>query len=322
MDVSNTKVFRDASTYPYVLVLQKEPNASTRDNNTIEARKVSVEESLQSLENFYEIEQKSFLKSPNLIFSINFTREITRILDKVNDSSLVLEDLCEMKDGIHTGNVREKLILDNKANDQCKRLLTAESIDRYSIDWKGLWVDYRKDVIDEAKNEYASLRDQRLFEAPEKLLTALFGLRPEVAYDSERFYANNSVKIILAKNKDVNLKYVMAVLNSTLMAFYYRTFYSATHVGSGYIQFYPQDFLRLPIKKPTEAQLSAIVELVDQFLTLKKRVIENKDMMNGDAKQLEEEVRRMDSAIDDMVYKTYGITESEKLTIVNCLPNQ
>jgi len=319
IDVSNIDVFRDASTYPYIMILQKERDKTERKNNAVRVKRVSADAELKSTEGFYEINQASFFKSPNYIFSLDFTTEITKILDKMTAASKALGEICEMKDGIHTGNVRDKLILDYKKNDKCQKLITAESIDRYSIKWNRLWVDYRKDVIDRDRGEYGSLRDQRIFEATEKLFTALFGLRPEVAYDNERFYANNSVKIILAKDKDVNLKCVLAILNSNLMTFYYRTFFASTHVRGGYIQFYPQDFLRLPIKKPSENEQADLTKLVDKMLSLNKRINEFSDKKTDERTRLEEEVKKTDAEIDELICKIYGITEDEKKTIWDSL---
>jgi adenine-specific DNA-methyltransferase len=315
IDVSNIDVFRDASTYPYIIILQKESNKDERENNVIQVRKISTETELKEPENFFRISQASFMKSSNYIFSLDFTGEITKILDKVNCESLPLGEMCEMKDGIHTGNIRGKLILDQKKNNECKRLITAESINRYSVKWQGLWVDYRKKVINRDKGEYGSLRDPRIFEAPEKLLTALFGLRPEVAYDNKRLYANNSVKIILAKDKDVNLKCVLAMLNSNLMMFYYRTFFSSTHVRGGYIQFYPQDFLRLPIKKISERERTELTKSVDKMLSLNEHFNKLGEKKTDERMKLEDEMKKTDSEIDDLVYKIYGISEGERRVI-------
>jgi len=319
IDVSNIDVFRDASTYPYIMILQKEINKAERESNVIQVRKVSAETELKGTENFFRIDQTSFMKPPNYIFSLDFTTEVTKILDKVNSESLPLGEKCEMKDGIHTGNVREKLILDQKKNEECKKLVTAESINRYSVKWNGLWVDYRKEVINKDKGEYGSLRNPRIFEASEKLFTALFGLRPEVAYDNKRLYANNSVKIILAKDKDVNLRCVLAMLNSSLMMFYYRTFFSSTHVRGGYIQFYPKDFLRLPIKKTSEKERTELAKLVDKILSLNEHLNELGDKKTDERTKLEDEIKKTDSEIDEMVYKIYGITESERKTIESSL---
>jgi len=319
VDVSNIDVFKDASTYPYIMILQKEQNKIKRDSNVIKVKRVFADTELKSMEEFSKIKQASFLESPNYIFSIDSTAKISRILDVIKSESVPLGEICEMKDGIHTGNIRDKLILDHKENDDCKRLITAESIDRYSIKWNGLWVDYRRELIDTKKKEYGSLRNPRIFEASEKLLTALFGLRPEVAYDDGRLYANNSVKIVLARDKDMNLKWILAILNSNLMAFYYRILFAPTHVRGGYIQFYPKDFLRLPIKKIKQEKRNDLTKLVDEILSLNIHLSNFGDKKTSDTAKIEEEIKKTDAKIDELVYELYGLTGEEIRIVENSL---
>jgi len=319
LDVSHMDVFKDASTYPYIVILQKESNKSKRKNNIIIVKKVMDENKLREDDAVYQIKQSFFHETPNLVFSIDVTAETTSILEKISSSSVALKEICEMKDGIHTGNVRDKLILDNKINKNCKKLITAESINRYSLKWNNLWVNYDATVIDRKKGEYGSLRDPRIFEAPQKLITALFGLRPEVAYDNERFYANNSIKIILPRNENINLKYIMAILNSNLINFYYRTFFASTHVRGGYIQFYPQDFLKLPIKQASKSEQQSIITYVDKMLSLNKRLNEIGDKKTDERQRVEREINNTDAEIDKLVYDLYNITKEEKKIIEESL---
>lgn len=277
LDVSHMNVFKDASTYPYVIILQKEPNKSKREKNLITIKKAIDEHNLGDSNEVYQIKQASFYKLPKFIFSINLTSEILGILDKIDSSSVTLNELCEMKDGIHTGNVRDKLLLNNKINENCKKLVTAECVDRYSLKWGGRWVNYDATLINKEDREYGSLRNQRIFEASEKLITALFGLRPEVSYDNKHFYANNSIKIILPKKKNIDLKYIMSILNSALLNFYYRIFFASTHVRGDYMQFYPQDFLKLPIRQIPEIQQKPLIELADRMLSLNRELNEISD---------------------------------------------
>lgn len=310
IDVSNIQVFRDASTYPYIIILRKERSQKERVTNRIRVMKVSNEEELHNPQVIYEIEQASFHDSPSLIFSIELTREVKRVVDKIVTDSEPLESICEMKDGIHTGNIKEKLIVEKKVDSSCRKMITAESIDRYDVKWDGLWVRYNPDLIDSKKGEYGSLRDERIFIAKEKLMTALFGLRLEVAYDDEQLYANNSVKIILPLKPDINLRYVLACLNSKLLAFYHRTYFAPTHVRGGYMQFYPQDILRLPIKKASGVQIEKLVSLVHKMLELNKQ-LQLESPLSDKSRQVEEELVKADAAIDKAVYDLYNLTDAE-----------
>ena len=168
---------------------------------------------------------------------------------------------------------------------------------------------YDSKIIDKDKGEYGSLRDQNLFEAGEKLITALFGLRPEVAYDNKQFYANNSIKIILPTKKNIDLKYLLGILNSNLIAFYYEVMFASTHVRGGYIQFYPKDFLSLPIRISVEYE-KPLVKLVDKMIHLNEQLntsIPGNHVKEGIVKELE----NTDLDINSLIYKIYKLTPEE-----------
>jgi type I restriction-modification system DNA methylase subunit len=309
-DVSNIQVFKDASTYPYMLVIKKEDSSQIRSTNRILVTKVSNLEDMGSFSQTQFINQQIFETSPNFSFSIDITPQVKNIIDKMLIDSKPLSEICKMKDGIHTGNVREKLIVKEGSDLSSKKMITAESIDRYSIKWEGLYVRYDPKLINRDTKEYASLRDERIFTAPEKLMTALFGLRLEVAYDNRQLYANNSVKIIIPKNPQVNLKFVMACLNSRLLDFYHFTFFSSTHVRGGYRQFYPQDVLALPIKSTSVANVKKINTLVDRIIEINEE-LSSKGKSTSEKKSLETELTKTDKAIDEEVYRIYGISDEE-----------
>jgi len=279
VDVSNIDVFRDASTYPYISIFLREADESKRINNLIICVQESTKEDFVSKNLKSKIvRQNIFWVIPNFVFSLSLSDEVYSIIEKIQSNCIKLSDLTWIRDGIHTGNVKEKLVVSRQLTSECKPMVTAESINRYNIQWKGLWVNYNQNLIDSASGEYGSLREQWIFEAKEKLLTALFGLRPEVAYDNKQFYANNSVKLILLKRSDFSLKYILAILNSSLIWFYYKTLFGQTHVRGDYIQFYPADFKKLPIyaidfsNKDQKKKHRELVELVDSLLSLNEQL--------------------------------------------------
>lgn len=311
VDISNLQVFKEASTYPYILVLRKESDAEKRKLHKVKVTKALSMNQLNDMSDFYEIRQELFESTPHCIFSTELTPNVNRIIEKVLANSDSLSKLCKMKDGIHTGNVRDKLIVNQRIDKKCHKLITAESIDRYSVSWSGLWVRYDPNLIDSDKGEYGALRDEKIFTAKEKLVTVLFGKRPEVGYDKKGLYANNSVKIILPVNTNVNLKYILAVLNSDLIAFYYRIFFFPTHVRGGYMQFYPQDFLTLPIKKANKESADRISEAVDKVLELNHLRTELTEA-SEDWNQINKELKRLDAKLNEMIYQVYGLNAHQR----------
>jgi len=108
--------------------------------------------------------------------------------------------------------------------------------------------------------------------------------------------------------------------NSNLITFYYRTYFTSTHVRGGYIQFYPKDFLKLPIREPSEKKKEDVIKLVDKMLFLNSRLSEIGDKKTDERARIEEKIKKTDAEIDMLVYEIYGITEAEQKIIENsCL---
>lgn len=58
--------------------------------------------------------------------------------------------------------------------------------------------------------------------------------------------------------------------------------------------------------------MKKIENLVDKSLSLKKRLNEIGDKKTEERAKIEEEIKKTDAEIDELVYKLYGITEEEK----------
>ena len=122
---------------------------------------------------------------------------------------------------------------------------------------------------------------------------------PVFTYTNFDTYFNRTFLQIITKR--INLKYLVAVLNSSVVSFWLK--YKGKMQGSNY-QIDKGPLLGLPVKKVSESEQGKYIELVDQILCLKK---ENKD---ADTKNLELQ-------IDQLVYKLYDLTQEEIEIIEN-----
>ena len=103
-------------------------------------------------------------------------------------------------------------------------------------------------------------------------------------------------------------QYLLSLLNSRLFAFTYNLFNPQT--GKIFAEIKPSAIKQLPIKLPTPQQEKKIVELVDQMLSLQKKLHEEKP--TGKEKEgIERQIKNVDYEIDQEVYKLYGLTKEE-----------
>ena len=101
---------------------------------------------------------------------------------------------------------------------------------------------------------------------------------------------------ITIDNKNFNIKYVLAILNSKLMKEFIQSI--ASLKSGGYYQYSSNILNRCPIPAATPSQQQEIIDLVDKILAAKKQ------NPQSDTTALEEK-------IDELVYDLYGLTDDE-----------
>lgn len=90
-------------------------------------------------------------------------------------------------------------------------------------------------------------------------------------------------------------------------------------LGGGYLDLRGVQIGQLPIKNTLESQQQPIIKLVDKMLSLNNRINEIGNKKTDERAKIEEEIKKTDNEIDELVYKIYGITEEEKKIIEDSL---
>jgi hypothetical protein len=134
--------------------------------------------------------------------------------------------------------------------------------------------------------------------------------------DTRVFYGDTVCGIVLRPEVEENILYVLGVLNSKLVEFYYQQ----TTVPKANAYFiYKTMFLKpLPIRridfsnKADKARHDKMVELVTRMMELKKQQARAPKKQSPGAKQLlDQKLAITDHQIDALVYELYGLTEQE-----------
>jgi len=121
-------------------------------------------------------------------------------------------------------------------------------------------------------------------------------------------YSANTTYIVCSVDK-----YLLGLLNSLLMGFYYRNL-TAVFRG-GYLRFFTQYLIQLPIRTidfsdPADAaRHDRMISLVDQTLSLHKQLKEARTP--HEQTSLQRQIEATDGQIDALVYELYGLTEEE-----------
>ena len=120
----------------------------------------------------------------------------------------------------------------------------------------------------------------------------------ECLYDDGEYLAGKSTTIVYGHP---HLKYITAVLNSTLMSFYYATFYNSMSLAGGFYRIGAPQIKTLPIAMPEdEATITRIEEMVDELQNLLCTTSETNPS-----------VQEILQTIDAEIYAAYKLSEQD-----------
>jgi len=159
-------------------------------------------------------------------------------------------------------------------------------------------LDKFKKVITSNNKPYGlhRARDENFFKG-EKIIAVRKCIEPTFTYTNFDCYVSAAFYVI--KTTRIDLKYLTALLNSKLIAFWLKQ--RGKMQGNNY-QIDKEPLLALPIIKPGEDEQKEIITLVNQILTSKNR--------NPDA-----DINHCEREIDRLIYGLYGLM-AEKIRIV------
>jgi len=334
IDFRNIQIFDDVNTLTTINIFQKNKEFSSFKVTQFNDKLKTISSDSFARANYYSefyYDQKA-LNSASWSFT---AQNISGIKSKMLKDSIPLSDLVNMGQGITTGRnnifiVDDKIV---KVKSLEKRLLKkyvkTKDIKPYNVLYRNLYLllildetniknysnvrkyltQFRTELkeryeIIKGKNNWYSIsvpRNLKLISRNcEKLLTPLYSKGNKFGYISndvdENYFFLTDVYFLISKNDGINLKYLVAILNSKLFNFYTIKFGKLKR--DNYYEYSRNTLSSIPIKIFDASKQSHIIELVDKILSAKKTD------PNADTSKLESE-------IDKLIYKLYGLTEEE-----------
>ena len=201
------------------------------------------------------------------------------------------------------------------------RLVNSGTIDRYCFLWGRCPTRYIKVSFDAPDVPLASLKrlpPKRLAQSrSRKIIISCMTKRLECSLDlSGGYIAGKSTTIVLS---EINLRYLLFLLNSKLVNFYYVDAFGGNRLQGGYLRIGPPQIGTIPVKLPQpeiereKAIHDEVVSLVDTMLALQQQSPAAK---TEHARTLiERQIASTDAQIDALVYEIYSLT-SEEIALV------
>lgn len=202
------------------------------------------------------------------------------ILAKMNVSSIPLSSISIMQRGFEVGRDRVSKV------EGKYRFLTGTNVEKYFYKTISF---VNQDVVNEFQKD-------AIFYKGERLLIRETGSYLTVVYLDEDLYCNRSLYSTIIKDSRFKVKYVVGILNSKAIQYYYQQKFKAE------TELFPKIRIKqakqLPIPDASLAEQQLIVTLVEQIIVCKKMTPNNS-------------IDKFEREIDKIVYQFYKLTDAE-----------
>lgn len=216
-------------------------------------------------------------------------------------------------------NIIEKLVI--------KKYLDPNDVFKYRLDWNDKYLIYSDSLVKnkiQSDNGFSNLknhldkykkfitssnkpyglhrpRDLRYFTSPKIIFKGMF-VDNQFTYDDKDYFVGFSFSLLIQKDSNYNLKYILAVLNSKFaLDWFYK---NGKKRGAG-VDIGVEKLRTFPIKITSEPDQRPFIEIVDKILAITK----SSDYLKNPSKK--EEVKEYEKKIDQMVYKLYELNPEE-----------
>ncbi len=281
-------VFEGITVENVILLVHKIKGKS--ENTAIKIQR-SRDGNFEVLENEYTLNLQDIFNLENS-FNIYLNTQTNSFVKKIRKGTIKLIEVAYCTVGINTGYIKDELTSKTKIDKTYHKMLSGRDIGINSCNWKGEWIKYDKEFVDGFKEKGRSLPPEYIF-TKEKILVQRTrrGLKRKLVcyYDTEKYYNLNRISNIVSTSKDYSLKYVHALLNSSLMDYYFNVVFNEYEVK-------PVHLAQLPIKKISLKEQKKFIDCVDEIIALKKA---------GKPTQT------IEDKIDEEVYRLYDLSPEE-----------
>ena len=238
------------------------------------------------------------LNNPALLVNPNQDALSKRLQIRFDQKSIKLKELFSVIRGLEFGKKDEKILHDYKMNSI--EIIRGEDLDRYKLSSSGLYIgqeNINKDIL--VKNKIIIRR------VANKIIASL---------DRNGICNVNTIYNLIPKDETYSAEYVLAILNSRLMNYLFKSINPIEDKLFPYLRVYQiENILIYRIDLTSDKgkkEYDELISMTQKMLILNeeiKSVAENSDQWH----KIKDEIAKTDKRIDEEVYELYGLTEKE-----------
>ena len=233
--------------------------------------------------NIYVKDSGVFVLSELEYLALNLNDYEKDLVKKLYKNSDIRKYYCKEHSKYHVLYIPKKTLDNNETK------IRMPNVYNHLLKYKIILKDRRNEWLNIDRNREEFIFKSNKIVAPQRSYLNTFG------YNEIDWYASADVYYIIQKNKDFNLKYILALLNSKL---YYLWLLNKGKRKGDMLELYQKPLSEIPIKKITLENQKPYINLVDQIFDSK-------------ASNPQQNTTTLESEIDKLVYELYGLTEEE-----------
>lgn len=278
-----------------VCILAKEPDFAKRQNQAVSIYRSRSASSLGPETPICQLTQNYYSSTPHNRFRLFFDLTSKTLIDRIEAESFPLGRLAAGHTGIRSLSKQSNIIADHCGGPSWQPgLISGRQIARFGLEYQGHWLNIDPEGLHKGgwRSDIVSQR---------KILLRQTGYSLTAAIDENGYYHLNNIHSFTLCGTDINLDYLLMLLNSSLMSFYYHV--TSMEYGRAMAQTDIETIELLPLRIHNDLCLQApglVKAMADLY----------RCGQSGD-----NEARRKFLAIDDyinqLVYRVYELTEQE-----------
>ncbi|CQR72822.1 Type IIS restriction enzyme Eco57I [Sporomusa ovata DSM 2662] len=198
---------------PAITILQKESSEEAKSTAVVTVRKIDEE----IVPTSYQYPQAYFSEQAYKRFRLFFLARDKAIVDKLDQAPCRFGDITKIRTGMRSLTVQADIKSKRRQGDTWHPgLVSSAQVLPFGISYQGDWLDVNPDKLNKGGWDRAVMAGPKIFlrQTGDSLIAAV---------DKSGYYHLNNIHSLVVDKGELSLEYLVAILNSRLMNFYYQT---------------------------------------------------------------------------------------------------
>lgn len=291
MDTS--KAFQDVLLEQIIIILRKSPK-----NIEYVLQDITSKEAISINKTFIDLTDSIILHNNKTDF---------KIFRAMNKSAKYLSNISKTSRGFPF----QKYLTKDKTK---YPIVKGKMISRYNFSLRDEYLP--EDVVEGNKNKTNFLRQPKIIS--QRIVAHVMNPKDHIiimsALDRQGLMTIDTVENTVLADRCYSLEFLLCLLNSKLISWYAYRYIFSKAIRTMDLDDYYIGKIPLPSNKIDD---SAFINITNKMLSLNERIEKLGDNETDGYTRIDEEIKRTDMEINQMIYKTYGLTKKEVQIVEN-----